>query len=183
MKVMWDETFGPLIPIMKVKDEIHAVQLANHSDFGLSAYIWSGNRKRAERIAKQMDVGVVNINDVMLNYPVSMLPFGGVKMSGNARTHGKEEVMQFTRLRSYAVGRPPIPFDISTILRYPNHYRLMVAVIRMAFGVTPSQRIQPVKELWEEKGFGPKASKAAAATAAFAALAAITIGLFRARKN
>ncbi|MDX1417552.1 MAG: aldehyde dehydrogenase family protein, partial [Candidatus Promineifilaceae bacterium] len=183
MKVMRDETFGPLIPIMKVKDENHAVQLANHSDFGLSAYVWSGSRKRAERIARRLDVGTVNINDVMVNYPVSLLPFGGVKMSGNARTHGKEEVMQFTQLRSYAVGRPPIPFDVSTMLRYPNRYWLMVAVIRSIFGVSPRQRVQPVKDLVEEKEFGAKAGKAVFATGALAALAAIAFGLIRFRRN
>ena len=183
MKVMWDETFGPLIPIMKVKDETHAIQLANHSDFGLNAYIWSSNHDRARRIAQQMDVGAVNINDVMAHYPVSLLPFGGVKMSGNARTHGKEEVMQFTRLRSYAIGRPPIPFDLSIIIRYPNHYRLYTTILYMAFGVTPRQRTQPIRELWEENEIVPKASKAVAATGALAALAALAIGLFRARKN
>ncbi len=183
MKVMWEETFGPLIPIMKVKDETHAIQLANHSDFGLNAYIWSANHNRAKRIAQQMDVGSVNINDVMAHYPVSMLPFGGVKMSGNARTHGKEEVMQFTRLRSYAIGRPPLPFDVSTIIRYPNHYRLYTTILHMAFGVTPRQRIQPVKELFEGKNIAPKASKAAAATGALAVLTALAIGLLRARKN
>ena len=183
MKVMWEETFGPLIPIMKVKDETHAVQLANHSDFGLSAYIWSSDLKRANRLARQMDVGVVNINDVMVNYPVSMLPFGGVKLSGNARTHGKDEVMQFTRLRSYASGKPPLPFDISTILRYPNHYNLMVGVIRMSFGVTPRQRVQPIQDWISEKEIIPMAGKAAAATGVMAAVTALAFGLFKARKH
>jgi acyl-CoA reductase-like NAD-dependent aldehyde dehydrogenase len=182
MKLMWDETFGPIIPIMMFKDENHAIQLSNHSEFGLSAYVWSGNLSRAKRIAEQLDVGTVNINDVMANYPVSMLPFGGVKMSGNARTHGKEEVMQFTRLRSYAVGRPPLPFDVSTILRYPNHYRLGAALLRLAFGVTPRQRLQPITELWEEVEIAPKAGKVMATTGVLAALLALAAGLLNSRK-
>jgi acyl-CoA reductase-like NAD-dependent aldehyde dehydrogenase len=182
MKLMWDETFGPVIPIMKVKDETHAIQLSNHSEFGLSAYVWSGNLSRAKRIAEQLDVGTVNINDVLANYPVSMLPFGGVKMSGNARTHGKEEVIQFTRLRSYAIGRPPLPFDVSTILRHPNHYRLGAALLRFAFGVTPRQRLQPITELLQEVEISPKVGKVAAATGVLAAVVALAAGLLKGRK-
>ena len=71
MKLMWDETFGPIVPIMKVKDETHAVQLSNHSKFGLSASVWTSNLRRARRVADQLEVGTVNINDVLTHYPVS----------------------------------------------------------------------------------------------------------------
>ncbi len=182
MKLMWDETFGPIIPIMKVKDENHAIQLSNHSKFGLSAYIWTANLRRGRRIADQLEVGTVMINDVVVHYLTSLLPFGGVKLSGNARTHGKEEVMQYTQLHSFVIGRPPLPFDISTILRYPNHYRLGAAVMRMSFGVTPRQRLQPITELWEEVELPPITGKVVAGAGAATAIAALAIGLFRSRK-
>jgi acyl-CoA reductase-like NAD-dependent aldehyde dehydrogenase len=182
MKLMREETFGPIIPIMKVYDETHAIQLANHSKFGLSAYIWSSNMRRARRVADQLEVGSVMINDVLVHYLTSLLPFGGVKLSGNARTHGKEEVMQYTHLHSSSIGRPPLPFDVSTILRYPNHYRLGSAVMHMAFGVTPRQRLQPITELWEEVELPPKTGKVVAGAGAAAAMAALAIGLFRSRK-
>jgi acyl-CoA reductase-like NAD-dependent aldehyde dehydrogenase len=182
MRLMWDETFGPVIPIMKVKDETHAIQLSNHSKFGLSAYVWSANISRARRIADQLEVGTVMINDVIVHYLTSLLPFGGVKLSGNARTHGKEEVMQYTQLHSSSIGRPPLPFDVSTILRYPNHYRLGSAVMHLAFGVTPRQRLQPITELWEEVELPPKTGKVVAGAGATAAIAALAIGLFRSRK-
>lgn len=86
MKLMWDETFGPILPIMKVKDETHAIQLANHSYLGLGASIWTRDLKRGQRIADQLEVGTVNINDALSHYPVSLLPFGGVKQSGNAHS-------------------------------------------------------------------------------------------------
>ena len=182
MKLMWDETFGPIIPIMKVNDETHAIQLANHSYLGLSAYIWTANLRRARRIADQLQVGSVMINDVLVHYLTSLLPFGGVKLSGNARTHGKEEVMQFTQLHSTSIGRPPLPFDVSTILRYPNHYRLGAAVMRLTFGVTPRQRLQPITELWEEADLPQNTGKAVAAAGVAAAVSALAFGMFRSRK-
>ena len=182
MKLMRDETFGPVIPVMKVKDETHAIQLSNHSRFGLSAYIWTANIRRAKRIADQLEVGTVLVNDVVVHYLTSLLPFGGVKLSGNARTHGKEEVLQYTQLHSLSTGRPPLPFDVSTILRYPNRYRLGAAVMRMAFGVTPRQRIQPIRELWEEVELPSRTGKAVAAAGAMATITAVAVGLFRSRK-
>lgn len=182
MKLMRDETFGPVIPIMKVSDEVHAVQLANHSDFGLSAYVWSSNLRRARRVADQLEVGSVMINDVLVHYVTSLLPFGGVKLSGNARTHGKEEVMQYTHLHSSSIGPPPLPFDISTILRSPNHYRLGAGVMRMAFGVTRRQRLQPIRELWEEVELPVRSGKIVATAGVLGAITAVIIGLFRSRK-
>jgi acyl-CoA reductase-like NAD-dependent aldehyde dehydrogenase len=183
MKLMQEETFGPVIPIMKVEDEVHATQLANHSEYGLSACVWSRDLKRAQRIADKLEVGSVNINDAIAHYPVSLLPFGGVKMSGNARTHGKGEVIQFTHSRSYAVGQAPLPFDVSTVMRAPNHYKLGSAILHFAFGVTPKQRLQPLKDLTGDKEVAATAGKFVAAAGATAALATIVIGLFRARKS
>ena len=182
MKLMRDETFGPIIPIMRVTDETHAIQLSNHSELGLSAYVWSSNLRRARRVADQLEVGSVMINDVLVHYVTSLLPFGGVKMSGNARTHGKEEVMQYTYLHSSSIGPPPLAFDVSTILRYPDHYQLGAAVTRMAFGVTPRQRLQPIRELWEEVEIPARSGKMIAATGVLAALTALIVGIFRVRK-
>jgi acyl-CoA reductase-like NAD-dependent aldehyde dehydrogenase len=144
MKLMWDETFGPVLPIMKVRDEAHAIQLANHSYMGLSAYVWSGNLKRARRIAEQLQVGTVNINDVLGHFPLSLLPFGGMKQSGNARTHGRDEVIQFTQTRSVAWGLPPLAIDPAVMMRRPGHYWLGRAVAHLFFGVGLKQRLQAV---------------------------------------
>ena len=183
MKLMCEETFGPVIPIMKVEDEQHAIQLANHSDFGLSACVWTRDIKRAERVGNQLEVGSVNVNDAIAHYPVSLLPFGGVKLSGNARTHGKGEVIQFTHSRSYAVGQPPLPFDVATVMRAPGHYKLGSAVLHFAFGTTPAQRMQPIKDIFPEKETAAKAGKVAAAVGVTAAFAAVVVGLFRGRKS
>ncbi len=181
MKLMMEETFGPVLPIMKVDDETHAIQLANDSKFGLGAYVWSRNEQRAQRIAEQLQVGVVNINDVLAHYAVAELPFGGVKMSGNARTHGKEEVMQFTQPRSWAVGPPPLPFDPITILRSNKRYGMTKAIAHFSFGVTPQQRLQPLTEFLDEGGRKRKLGTAAAVAGAVGLLAAFVRLLSRPR--
>jgi acyl-CoA reductase-like NAD-dependent aldehyde dehydrogenase len=183
MKVMREETFGPLLPVMKVSDEVHAIQLANHSDFGLSAYVWGGNIERAKRVGAQLEVGSVMINDVLVHYITSLLPFGGVKLSGNARKHGKEEVLQYTQLHATSVGPPPLPFDVSTILRYPNHYRLGAAVMRLAFGVTLRQRLQPFAELLDATAKPTSKNKVLTALGALMAVFVAVVGLLLNRKS
>lgn len=96
MKIMREETFGPLLPIMTFNDEAEAISLANDSDFGLNASVWSLNIAKAEAIARQLQVGNWAINDVLKNVGHSGLPFGGVKRSGFGRYHGAEGLMNFT---------------------------------------------------------------------------------------
>jgi hypothetical protein len=139
----------------------------------LSASVWSKDLERGQRVARQLEVGSVNINDASTTYPVSLLPFGGVKKSGAARTHSKSEVLQFTQIHSYAVGRPPLPVDIATQMRKPGHYRLGTAILRLAFGVTPRQRVQPIVEEVERLVQEPPSRKPAVAIAAGLATAAV----------
>jgi acyl-CoA reductase-like NAD-dependent aldehyde dehydrogenase len=146
MRVMREETFGPIMPIMKVRDEVEAIRLANDSPFGLSASIWSRDLEHAERVAQQLEVGSVIINDTISHFGVPTLPFGGVKESGFGRAHGRDGVLQFTQAYSYAAGQPPHPLDVATILRRPGHYELGAALLRLALGVTPRQRLEPVRE-------------------------------------
>ncbi|MCP4428181.1 MAG: aldehyde dehydrogenase family protein [Chloroflexi bacterium] len=186
MKLMREETFGPILPIMKVKDETEAIWLANDSHYGLGACVWSSEMQQAKRAARRLQVGSVNINDAISHYPVSLLPFGGVKQSGNARTHGKDEVLQFTQLRSYAIGRPPLPFDLATQMRYPGRYRLGSAIMHFAFGATPRQRVKPAVEAFESLGavdVKPKMGKAAAVLGGLMGVTAVLFGLFRLRKQ
>lgn len=96
MRVTREETFGPLLPVMPFKTEADAVRLANDSDFGLNASIWSNDIDKAERIAGQLQVGAWAINDVFKNVGHPGLPFGGVKKSGFGRYHGAEGLRNFT---------------------------------------------------------------------------------------
>jgi acyl-CoA reductase-like NAD-dependent aldehyde dehydrogenase len=146
MLVMREETFGPLMPIMKVKDQEEAIRLVNDCIYGLGASIWSADLKRAQVVAHQVEASSVIINDTIAQFAIPMLPFGGIKQSGYARVHGKEGLMQFTRPYAYVVGNPPLPIDVATIMRRPGNYRTGAAVMRLAFGVTPGQRLQPIVE-------------------------------------
>lgn len=146
MLLMQEETFGPIMPIMRAADEADAIRLANDSPFGLSASVWSRDLERATRVAEQLQTGSVIINDTIAHFGVSQVPFGGVKQSGFGRTHGKAGVLQFTQPHGYAVGAPPQSLDVATLLRRPGHYRLGTALLRLAFGVTPRQRLEPVVE-------------------------------------
>jgi len=141
MLVMREETFGPLLPIMRADDEADAIRLANDSPFGLSASVWSRDSQRAGRVAEQLQTGSVIFNDTIAHFGVPQMPFGGVKQSGFGRTHGKAGVLQFTQPHAFAVGAPPQPLDVATVLRQPGHYRLGTAILRLAFGVTPRQRL------------------------------------------
>ncbi len=146
MLLMRDETFGPLMPIMKVKDENEAIRMANDNAFGLGASIWSRDLERAYRVAHQVEASSIVINDTIAQFAVPMLPFGGIKQSGYGRTHGKEGLIQFTRPYAYVVGKPPHDWDIATIARKPGHYHFLASVVRLLFGVNTRQRMQPVKE-------------------------------------
>lgn len=183
MKLMREETFGPVVPIMMADDEVHAIQLANDSNLGLSASVWSKSLAHAERVAHQLNVGSVNINDTMSHFAIPRLPFGGVKESGIGRTHGKRDMLQFTQTRAFVVGKPPQPFDIATRMREPGNYRLGASIIRLAFGTTLKQKLEPVMELLEEKEIKPRAKKVGTAVGISAALgAAILAFVLRPRR-
>ncbi|MGQ0604032.1 MAG: aldehyde dehydrogenase family protein [Anaerolineales bacterium] len=146
MLLMQDETFGPILPIMKVTDEAEAVQLANDSRFGLGASIWSNDIERAERVAHEVRAGSIVINDALVSFGVPTLPFGGVGESGSGRAHGREGLRQFAKTHAYVVSGPPPAWDIVTLLRKPGHYQLTADVLRLLFGVNLRQRFEPLTE-------------------------------------
>ena len=82
MKCMTEETFGPTLPIMRVRDADEAVRLANSSHYGLGSSVFTRDVKRGEQIARRLEAGAANVNDAMINYTVLELPMGGAKASG-----------------------------------------------------------------------------------------------------
>ncbi len=89
MLVMKDETFGPVVGVMKYATDEEAVRLANDSHLGLTGSVWSRNRRKAERIARQIRAGVVMVNDHLMSHGLAETPWGGFKESGIGRTHGR----------------------------------------------------------------------------------------------
>jgi acyl-CoA reductase-like NAD-dependent aldehyde dehydrogenase len=96
MRIMREETFGALLPVMAFNTEQQAVALANDSDYGLNASVWSSDIAKAESVARQLQVGNWAVNDVIKNIGHAGLPFGGVKNSGFGRYHGAEGLRNFT---------------------------------------------------------------------------------------
>jgi succinate-semialdehyde dehydrogenase/glutarate-semialdehyde dehydrogenase len=89
MRIMREEIFGPVLPIVVVDSEEEAVRLANDSDFGLGASIWTADRDKGERIARELESGMVWINDHMFSHGACQCSWGGIKDSGLGRTHSK----------------------------------------------------------------------------------------------
>jgi succinate-semialdehyde dehydrogenase/glutarate-semialdehyde dehydrogenase len=89
MRIMREEIFGPVLPIIVVDSEDEAVALANDSDFGLGASVWTADRSKGERIARELESGMVWINDHMFSHGACQCAWGGVKESGLGRTHSK----------------------------------------------------------------------------------------------
>jgi acyl-CoA reductase-like NAD-dependent aldehyde dehydrogenase len=89
MRIMREETFGPVLPVRSFRTEDEAVALANDSQFGLAASVWTRNRKRGEALARRIDAGTVMVNDMISCFGISEAPHGGVKSSGIGRTHGR----------------------------------------------------------------------------------------------
>ncbi len=89
MRIMNEEIFGPVLPVMKVSSEEEALRLANDSQFGLGASVWTRDRAKGERIAHQIQSGMVWVNDHSFSHGACQCAWGGVKDSGLGRSHSK----------------------------------------------------------------------------------------------
>ena len=104
MKLWTDETFGPVLPITQFKTEAEVIQQANDTPYGLSASVWSKDLRRAERVARALQVGNVSINNHMLTEGNAALPFGGVKSSGFGRYKGEWGLLTFCNIKAIMLG-------------------------------------------------------------------------------
>jgi acyl-CoA reductase-like NAD-dependent aldehyde dehydrogenase len=105
MTAMTEETFGPTLPIMKVRDEEEAVRLANDSPYGLGASVFGKDIKHAESIARRIDAGAVCVNDALVNYSALELPMGGAKASGLGSRHGAGGIRKYCQQQAILVTR------------------------------------------------------------------------------
>jgi succinate-semialdehyde dehydrogenase/glutarate-semialdehyde dehydrogenase len=101
MKVLSEEVFGPIAPIVTVKNEDEAIAAANNTEYGLGAAIWTKDTARAERLARRIDAGFVAVNDMVRSDP--RLPFGGVKKSGVGRELSHYGLFEFVNIKTVVV--------------------------------------------------------------------------------
>jgi len=95
-----DETFGPLIPVIKFSTEEEAIALANDSHLALTSSVWTKNTKKGRAFAAKLESGVTTINDHLYTHGLSEMPWGGWKHSGLGRTHGPEGLLEMTHAKA-----------------------------------------------------------------------------------
>ena len=97
MRAMQEETFGPTLPIATFKTEEEAIKLANDSEFGLTASVWTRDLQKGKRVAERIEAGTVCVNEVLYTHGIGQTPWGGFKNSGSGRTHGVEGLMELVQ--------------------------------------------------------------------------------------
>jgi hypothetical protein len=108
MRIAHEETFGPIMLLMRVQDEADALRVANGTAFGLGATVLTKSTARARRISEQLVVGNVSVNDFGLTYMAMDLPFGGVRGSGFGRLNGREGLRACTNVKAVLEDRFPL---------------------------------------------------------------------------
>jgi len=132
MKIMTDETFGPVIPIAKVKSVDEAVKLANDSKYGLGSTVFAGKAARA--IADRLRAGMTSVNSVMAFAGIPALPFGGIGDSGFGRIHGDEGIREFTRVKSTAEQAFPLPINMMSFRQPKDAPKRLRTMIKQLYG-------------------------------------------------
>lgn len=140
MDVMRKEIFGPVIPIMRVTDEDQAVTLANDSQLGLLAYVFTRDRERGKRLAERISAGTVMINDVLSTYACPETPWGGVKQSGIGRTHSVHGLRDLCETRHVNHDRVALPREIWWYPYKASSFRALLRGAKLLFGKRPWQR-------------------------------------------
>jgi acyl-CoA reductase-like NAD-dependent aldehyde dehydrogenase len=107
MRIMREETFGPVLPIMPFDNDEDAIRLANQSEYGLAASVWTRNRARGETMARRIRAGTVMVNDVLSCFGISEAPHGGAKASGIGRSHGRLGLEEMVRTKYLDSDRLP----------------------------------------------------------------------------
>jgi succinate-semialdehyde dehydrogenase/glutarate-semialdehyde dehydrogenase len=102
MKVSNEETFGPVAPLFRFKDEADVIAQANDTEFGLASYFYARDMGRVWRVAEALEAGIVGVNTGLISTEVA--PFGGVKQSGVGREGSKYGIDDFLQIKYVSMG-------------------------------------------------------------------------------
>ncbi|MGE4425426.1 MAG: aldehyde dehydrogenase family protein [Solirubrobacteraceae bacterium] len=133
MRCMREETFGPTLPVMKVADVEEAIRMANDSDYGLQASVWTKDRAKGERIARRVEAGSVCVNDAILNYVAFGAPMGGWKTSGVGSRHGANGIRKYCRTQTIMIKRIAPRKDINMFPYTARKSKLLGRAVAMLY--------------------------------------------------
>src|SRR5208282_4054493 len=134
MKIMTEETFGPTLPIMRVRDADEAVALANNSNYGLGSSVFTRDTKRGEAIARRLEAGSATVNDAMINYTVLELPMGGAKASGLGSRHGAGGIRKYSSQQAIVVTKMAMKKELFMYPYSPRVSRMLAGLFKLMYG-------------------------------------------------
>jgi acyl-CoA reductase-like NAD-dependent aldehyde dehydrogenase len=134
MKIMTEETFGPTLPIMKVRDADEAVRLANDSPYGLGSSVFTRDTERGEQIARRLQTGAANVNDAMINYTVLELPMGGAKASGLGSRHGAGGIRKYCSQQAIVVTKLAMKKELFMYPYKSRTSRMLAGLFKLLYG-------------------------------------------------
>jgi acyl-CoA reductase-like NAD-dependent aldehyde dehydrogenase len=148
MKIMHEETFGPVMCIAKVQDDDEAIRVANGTQYGLGATVIAKDRARAKRIADAVVTGSVSVNDFGFTYMVQDLPFGGARGSGFGRLNGREGLRACTNAKAVLEDRFALPSMPAKVFPVgADDYDATRGVLRALYGADWKQRLKGLGDL------------------------------------
>jgi acyl-CoA reductase-like NAD-dependent aldehyde dehydrogenase len=134
MKAMTEETFGPTLPIMKVRDAEEAIRLANESPYGLGGSVVTKDVHRGEQVARRLQAGAVCVNDAIMNYMALELPMGGWKASGMGSRHGAGGIRKYTRQQAILISRMHLKRDLHMFPYSSRTTALLGRAVKFLYG-------------------------------------------------
>jgi acyl-CoA reductase-like NAD-dependent aldehyde dehydrogenase len=140
-----EETFGPVITVMSVENEQEAIERTNNSRYGLTTSIWTENRERGRRLARQVQSGVSGLNEHIWSQSTPEMPWGGVKASGYGRTRGREGLLDMTYAHATSYERFRLPFEPFWVPYLSYKRSLLKRFIHLWYGPTLRDKLKALK--------------------------------------
>jgi acyl-CoA reductase-like NAD-dependent aldehyde dehydrogenase len=134
MEAMTEETFGPTLPVMKVRDADEAIRLANDTPYGLQASVFTKDVAKGQRVARRVQAGAVCVNDAQLNYVALEAPMGGWKASGLGSRHGADGIRKYTKRQTLMMARLAPKKDLHMFPYKARKTKLLERLVRFVWG-------------------------------------------------